>query len=448
MREDVLFSDDEFVGGGPDDGGDVYTVAPRVRVAVRNQVELVETDLEGLVAGDHQVRLVWGFVEQQDLSALYDLIRARGARPGRCAIDPKILMALWINAVLDGVGSARELERRCREDIGYRWICGGVSVNYHTLADFRVNHLDVFDEMLSRNVASLMAEGLVEMDRVALDGMRVRASVGGASYRRRPTLERCYEEAKEQVATLREELKGDRDAGGKRSRAARMRAAKEREGRLAKALDNMKKLEEREEAKSPSQRKEKKKLRVSMTDPDTQVMKMADGGYRPANNVQLAADTETRIITGVDMVNVGSDHGLIPPMLDQHIERYDKCPGEILVDGGFSKHEDIDLVAKTPFECTVYAPVYKPTKSGIDPYQPKSGDSKAVAQWRKRMGTEQGKTIYKQRAATIEWVNAQARNRGLRQFTVRTLKKVKAALLWYVLAHNMMRTHKLKPATA
>jgi transposase len=394
--------------------------APRLQVPVRNQVEMIVAALDALLPEDHQARVVWAFVDQQDLSALYDLIRATADRPGRTPIDPKLLMALWLNATLDGVGSGRELARRCEEELSYQWLCGGVSVNHHTLSDFRVEHGDFLDELLTRDVAAMLHEGLVELTRVAQDGMRVRASAGASSYRRAPTLEKCLEEAKAQVEALRKETQEEPEAGTRRERAARQRAARERQERVERAL-----------AKSAQ----------------IQAMKMGDGGFRPAANVELATAVGSQIITGVAVTARGSDLGEMPPMMEQHEQRYGAYPGTVLVDGGFAKKEDIETVSA--LGSTVIAPVSKPKKDAQrDRFEPLPGDSEAVASWRIRMGTAEAQELYKERASTAECVNAIARNRGLRQFTVRGLEKIRAVVLWYVLAHNLMRAHYLRLATA
>jgi len=416
--------------------------APRIQYAVRDQVEMIMSDLDSLIAPDHQARIVWAFAEKQDLSPLYDRIAARDDRPGRTPIDPRILMALWLNATLDGVGAARELDRRCTEDIAYKWLCGGVSVNYHTLSDFRVGHGDFLDALLTRDVAALLSEGLVDLNRVAQDGMRVRASAGAASFRRKPTLEECLEEAETQVERLRTELEESPGEGSKRERAARERAARERLDRVKRALTRS------EELQAQKSEKDKDKVRVSTTDPEVPVMKMGDGGFRPAANVQFATSTASQVITGFDVTGRGSDQGEMAPMVEQHQERHDTYPGEVLVDGGYAKKEDIDAVSVPEKGCTVYAPVPKPKDKERDRYEPLPGDSAAVAQWRQRMGTEQAKEVYKERAACAECVNAIARNRGLRQFTVRGLKKIKTVVLWYVLAHNLMRGHALRAVPA
>ena len=427
---------------GTDDQKAAPTGLPRVQFAVRDQVEMVMTDLDSLISAEHQVRIVWAFMEKQDLDVLYDHILARGSRPGRPVIDPRILVALWLNATLDGVGSARELERRCEQDVGYKWLCGGVSVNYHTLSDVRVAHGDFLDDMLRRDVASLMAEGLVELNQVAQDGMRVRASAGAASYRRSATLKQCLEEAQTQVERLRMELEQSPGAGSKRERAARERAVRERLERVEQALARS------EELKAKKSGKQKDKVRVSTTDPEVPVMKMGDGGFRPAANVEFGTDTASQIITGVDVTNRGTDMGEMGPMVEQHHEHYDTYPEKILVDGGFAKKEDIEEVSAPDKGCTVYAPVPKPKNKERDRFEPLPEDSAAVAAWRQRMGTDEAKEIYKERASTAECVNAIARNRGLRQFTVRGLKKIRAVVLWYVLAHNLMRAHGLRAAMA
>jgi transposase len=420
--------------------------APRVLTAQRDQIALRPVDLEATVGREHEVRNVWAFVERLDLSALYDEIGSVEGRAGRAAIDPKILMALWLYATVDAVGSAREIERLTETHDAYRWICGGVNVNHHTLSDFRCARVDVLDELLSESVAVLVNKGLVKLDRVAQDGMRVRASAGAGSFRRRSTLELCLKQARAQVQALKSEIDADPDASKRRRRAARERAAKEREERLAQALEqlaevekqrNKKKAVAKKDNETEEQYRKRSEPRVSSTDAEARVMKMADGGFRPAYNVQLASTPDSQIIVGVDVNNCGSDGGQLSPMLEQVRERYQQRPAEWLADGGFASDTDIEDAHRDG--TTVYAPVRHPRNSSRDPYVPLPDDSEALAQWRQRMGSEAAKEIYKQRAATAECVNAIARGRGLSQFLVRGLNKVKAVALWYALAHNLMR---------
>jgi transposase len=433
---------------GPQQEGETAKALPprsgpkRLRSAVRNQIEFQQCALDDLLAEDHQARTVWSYVCSLDLWELYERIQAVEAGPGQAPADPRILLSLWLYATLRGVGSARELDRLCAHHVAYRWICGGVSMNYHTLSDFRTRHVDLLDRLLTQSVAALMAEGLVTLDRVAQDGMKVRASAGAASFRRQPTLEEALTEAEEQLQQLKRELDADPAASKTRQQAARVRAAEERAQRIRAALEQLPKIVESKKAK------DRDKARASTTDADSRVMKMGDGGFRPAFNVQLATDTASQVISGADVSNSGGDQGQMAPMIEQHDERYDKTPHEALVDGGFVKKADIDQVSPPQGGTIVYAPVMESKDSQRDPHMPRDDDSPAVAQWRKRMATDEAKAIYRARAATAECVNALARNRGLQRFLVRGLRKVKAVVLLYALAHNLMRAVALRAAAA
>jgi transposase len=429
-------------------------------------------DLDSLLPPDHRAREVWAFVRKINLAPLYEQIQAVEGGAGRPAIDPAILVAPWLYATLEGVGSARELERLCEEHNAYRWICGGVGVNYHTLADFRVGHGEIFDRLLTSSVAALLASGTMRMNRVAQDGVRVRASAGAGSFRRKPKLKRFLAEAEAQVTALKQELDTDPGASNRRQQAAQERAARERKERVGRALEELQKMEalrakanpakpvraanpapppgEAGGSGEPTQAKKRRRAepRASTTDPEARVMKGPDGGFRPSYNVQFVTDVETQIVVGVAVVNQGTDQGELEPMLKQLRERYGRRPPEMLVDGGFATVDGIDAAAAAKSQ--VYAPVKPPKNPLNDPYRPRRSDSPAMAEWRARMATPEAKEIYKQRAATAECVNAQARNRGLRQIPVRGMLKAKATVLWYALAHNVQRmlSLELTPALA
>jgi transposase len=409
--------------------------APRLRTVDRQQI-IPAMPLENLLDTDHQARLVWDFCLGLDLAPLYDSIRSRVGGPGHPAIDPRICVAVWLYATLEGVGSARALAWLCEHHNAFRWLTGGVSVNHHTLSDFRVGHLEFLDDLLTHSVAVLREQDLVDLNRVATDGMRVRACAGAASFRRKQTLEEHLQEARDQVARLKEEMDDDPSAPSRRCAAARERAAREREEHLRQALARLPELEAKKKAD------EKHKARASTTDAEATVMKMADGGYRPAYNVEYAAATDGQVIVAVSVITVGSDMGQITPMLDQIEERFEVRPEEALADGGLAKHEDIEQAQQKG--TTVYVPVPEPKDPKRDPHEPLPGDSEVIATWRKRMKTEEAKEIYKQRASTIECVNAQARNRGLIRLLVRGLEKVKAVALWYAIAHNVRRGFSLR----
>lgn len=425
-------------------------VAPvgRARVIMpnRSQIELRPMDLESLLSEGHRARLVWAWVERQDVSALYAKILVREGGVGRSAIAPQILLALWLYATLDGVGSARQLSRLVLEHDAYRWISGGVQVNHHSLSDFRVTHGAALDEMLSASVAALMTAGAVKLQRVAQDGVKVRANAGAASFRRKGSLQDNLEHARARVRELKDQLDADPAQSSRRKTAAQQRAKREMQQRLQQALDRLPELEQikrRNAGKAGD-------ARASSTDADASVMKMADGGYRPAVNAQLASDCDSQVIVGVEVSRAGSDMAQLAPMVDQVDKRCGKTPEQWLVDGGFPAHEQIDAVAD---KTEVYAPVPEPrarkdaqgNELEQDKHEPKPDDSPAVAKWRQRMATPEAKELYKLRAATAECVNAQARNRGLQRMPVRSLGKMRCVVLLFALAHNLMRTLALAP---
>jgi transposase len=409
--------------------------APRYDVPNRAQVELYPCDLETLLPPGHAARLVWRFVDGLALKPFYDAIRAREGHPGRPPIDPRILIALWLYATIDGVGSAREIDRLCQQHDAYRWIRGGVSVNYHTLSDFRVEHHAALDDLLTQSIAALLKRSVITLARVAQDGTRVRASAGLRSFRRRPTLDEALRVARRQVERT---ARQDDGAAISRQAAAQARAAAEQLARVEAALAEMPAVEA-----AKARNHSKATPRVSTTDPEARKMKMTDGGFRPAYNVQFATDVDSRAIVGVAVTNVGSDQTELRPMLNQIIERTGRAPTDELVDGGYVMLDAI--TDATAHGVTIYAPVPKP-RGNRDPAAPCPGDSSAVVAWRARMATDAAKAVYKARAATAEWVNADARtHRTLGPLLVRGLGKVHTWVVWIALAHNMMRTMGIVP---
>lgn len=420
---------------------------PRMREPERRQVELRPVDLDSLLAADHPARVIWRYVERLDLKVLEDAIGAREHTPGQAPASPRLLLALWLYATSQGVGSARALERLCASHDAYRWLCGGVSVNYHGLADFRSGHGELLDRLLTHNIAALMADNVIELAEVVQDGVRVRASAGASSFRRRQSLHKHLKKARRLVEYLKRELDEDPDASNRRIKAAQERAAREREQRVASALDKLAEIEAERERRGKTNKKQvarQKEPRTSTTDPQARVMKMADSGFRPAYNCQIGTVGKGQIVVDVAIDTTGSDRGLLWPMLERLKERYQRQPRRHLVDGGFHKNEDTEEA----FEQGVL--IYGPTtrnKHKSDPYAPRAKDGPGVAAWRRRMRSPHGKSVYKRRSMG-ECINARFRQWGLRQFTVRGVHKVKTALLWFALANNIIAGHRLKTAKA
>jgi transposase len=443
MADDELFDDlPDQTGPRAFDPG-----RPRLREPVRDQIELRAIDLDRLIGADHPARVIWDYVQRLDLGSLEQTVGAREHTPGQAPASPRLLLALWLYATSEGVGSARALARLCESHDAYRWLCGGVSVNYHGLADFRTVDSDLIDRLLTENVATLSAANVINLNEVVQDGVRVRASAGAASFRRSKTLHKELRKAQRRVAQLKQEVHDDPDASNRRIRAATERAARETEARVKAALAKLAEIEAERERRAKTNKKQvakQKEPRASTTDPQARIMKMADGGYRPAYNCQLATVAKGQIVVALETTTTGSDRGLMPPMLAQIERRYGSRPKRYLVDGGFNKNDDTEWAAGIGVK--VYGPPIR-SKHDTDPYAPREDDGPGVTAWRRRMKSPHGKAVYKRRTMG-ECINARLRQWNLRQFVVRGRLKVQAVLNLFALANNILQGHRLTQAAA
>ena len=250
-------------------------------------------------------------------------------------------------------------------------------------------------------------------------------------------LAQLLEDAEQQWDQLQQEFERTEQLSP-RQRAARQRAARERIERIKQAQEEVKQVAERRENRKKG---DGETARASTTDPEARRMKMGDGGFRPAYNVEFATDLDSLVIVSDDVVNVGTDSGQMEPMV-QRIESEQEPlseDAEYYVDGGFVTKDDIQSVGQRGV--AVYAPVKvgaRQKRDGTSSPTRRRGDKEQVVAWRERMGTPEAHEKYKQRSKT-EFPNATCRNRGLHQFLVRGLKKVKSVVMWYVLTHNLFR---------
>ena len=420
----------------------------RLRTPERRQMAMVVQCPDDLVGPTHPVRRVMAVVEKLDLSCFCEPIRAREGVAGRDATDPQLLVGLWLYACIRGIGSARELARRCEDSAAFRWLCGGVGVNHRLLSDFRSDHGEALDGLFTQVIASLVDKEVVPVSRVSQDGVRVRVSAGASSFRREERLQELLEKAQEQVAELRRQVDAPEYAAqSARQKAVRQRVAQEKEKRLEQAIAQLPELKQKQAEAAQragqgqrGQQIRERQPRVSTTDAEARRMKMPNGGFNPAVNVQLATDTASRAIVGVEVSNEGSDNvGLSEPMRQQVEERTQRKIAQHLLDGGYLRNQDLERAHQQGVEVFVPPkPARKPCGRNRE-LDSKPGDSAAVRAWKQRMASEAGKQIYKQRAATSETVNADLRSyRGLTQITVRGLAKAKCVALWCALAYNVM----------
>jgi len=411
----------------------------RVNHPERRQVEMMYHSLDQLLYHDHQARLVWRFVQTLDVGPLYEHIQVSATQAGRDATNPEVLLSLWLLATLEGIGSARELARRCERDIPYMWICGGVGVNHHTLSDFRVQNGDFLEQLLIDGVTSLIHQGLVSLETIAQDGMRVRASAGTSSFRREPTLAKIQEEATAHVERLKAEgdSEASRQAGDARRQAALERAARERLERVNEAVETVKDLQQKREKRKKGTGHE---ARCSTTDPESRRMKMANGGYNPAYNVQFASDGDSRVIVAVEVTNEGSDGQQMVPMYEQVTSSYEPTPDKYVVDAAFATKNAVTELEQSKTKVVGPVPRAKEAvKNGKDPHQRQKNETEEFGNFRARMADPHYTEILKMRPSQAEYPNAVCRNQGLQQFNVRGRLKVKAVVLWHALAFNLRR---------
>jgi transposase len=430
---------------------------PRLLEPERDQIAMRAVDLDSLLAADHPARVIWSYVMGLALGELEDAIEAREGEPGHPAIAPKLLLALWLFATSDGVGSARALARLCESHDTYRWLCGGVSVNHHTLGDFRVEHGALLERLLIENVAALAQAGVISLDALTQDGIRVRASAGASSFRRAARLEEHLAAAQERVARLKDELHDDPHSSNKSIVAARERAARERVERVAAAQAALaaitSKRTEPQATKDTAQsspdsqgskntKDKKRQPRASTTDAQARVMKMADGGFRPAYNVQVVSPKAGPFVVTLDVETNGSDRGLIRPAAEDVQAAHGPVTSAWLADAGFTSAKDIEWAHDRGI--AIYCPPIK-SKHGTDPYAVRKDDGPGAQEWRGRMASDAGKQFYKDRAI-CECIHGRWRQWNLHQLTVRGITKVKAVLLWYAIANNILQAHRVTQA--
>ncbi|MEI8125899.1 MAG: transposase [Parachlamydiaceae bacterium] len=415
-----------------------------IRSANRSQVEYITRSLDQLIPEDHRVRDVWEYVCSLDLRKFYEDIRVPEGGQGPATADPKVLLALWLFALLEGVSSARQIDRLCREHQAYIWLCGGMSINYHTLSSFCNIHGTKFRVLLQESIALLWKSGQFSPEEVAQDGTRVKANAGGGSLRTEKTLTRYLDEANQYLDKLEKEHKENPSASTMREKTARERAARDRKVRVQQAITEMAEYKS-QKVKTAKQNhhkltsKDLDKMRTSTTDPECRKMKMGDGGFRAAYNVQFATSSDKKVILGVDVVNT-LDPGTVNALIQNVHENLgeagcNKFPKRWLADSAYANKTDTaDVEANFP-DTTLYSP---PTGNGkADALSPRKSDTPAMKRLRERMSTEESQIIYKNRGSTAEFANAVAKNRGMTEFKVRGIKKVKNMAMLYAVVHNM-----------
>jgi transposase len=409
------------------------TQAPRVQRPDRHQHVMENACLDAQLASDHRARHLWAFVEGLDVAELEKRIKSRGGRAGAPAISPRLLLALWLYACLSGVGSARELARLCDEHIAYRWLCGRVGVNHHTLSDFRGSSGPFLDALLSDMIAALVKAGVVDGSTIFQDGTKVRASAGSSSFRRASTLQKLREEAAAHVAAVK--AQSTDQALSARVRAARTRAARERLERVHAALATMDKITRAKES-VPHDPRRQAEPRASTTDSDARAMKTRGGGRDAAYNVQLATDAKSRAIVGVRLAQKGSDNGLSEEMRPEVERRTGVRVRTHITDAGYLSKPTVEREAAAGVTRIMPLPTGRDGQPGTE-CQP--GDGPGVRAWRERMGTEEAKSLLRQRSGVAETPNAELKTyRAMDRLLVRGMAKATSVVLLGAIVYNLV----------
>lgn len=375
----------------------------------------------------HPARVLWRLVETLDLSKFVEGARAVEGRQGRDVTSVRMLLTLWMYAVSEGIGSAREIERRQTTDPAFQWIVGDQQVGRTTIAAFRVSHRAALDALFTDVLGVLMHRGVLSLALVAQDGTRVRASAGAPSFRREASLRACREQARLHVrAVLAAADDPEAEARLQRVREAK---AREAEARIEAAIAEVHEL--RAEGLGGAE------PRASTTDPDARVMKMPDGGFRPAYNVQMATAGDPmggpRTIVGVRVTSRGSDTSSVKPMLDQIEARTGELPEQLLADANHASVADICDATRRGVTPLISVP--ERMRRGADNA---SREPEFVA-WKAHMQTDEAKQTLRARASLCELTNAHVKTRyAMASLLVRGLDKVTSVALLTALTANLL----------
>ena len=479
---------------------------PLIRFVNRRQMSWRAVDVERLIGEDHPARAIWTLVGRLDLSRFYYGIESSAEEGGRPAIDRQLLISLWVCAYSQGIGSAREVARRCAYDPAFQWLTGWEEVNYHTLADFRVEKQPELDELFTQVLAALSKEGLITLEQVMQDGTKIKALASRRSYHREGAIREHLERARQRVAEM-----GD-PRNEETNPRARERAKRER---LENALAELGKLQERKKGE-----KAKSETRVSTGDPQARVMKQSDGGLALSYNAQISTDAAHGLMVGAEVTQEASDWNELLPAVERIEKRLGRKPRQMIADAGYTTRATIEEMAErkmdflgsmpredgttgktTPNRLPPSAFVYQPeTNRYVCPegkllrpqgrftnkkkrglvayrYEAKISDCEpcirkseccpenqsrgrgllrrvenaAILAFREKMASQEAQAQYRRRGRVVEFCHAWIKSKlGLRQFHVRSLTKVGTELLWACLAYNLqqwIRLRKVVPVT-
>jgi transposase len=417
-----------------------------------------------------------------DLLPTLNLQPIRDAYPedrGQPPYDPRMMTVLLLYAYSQGLSSSRQIERRCREDLAFMYLTGDAQPDHDTICAFRREHLPAFTTLFLETLRIAQEAGLLKLGRIALDGTKIRANASkhkAMSYARMPArqaalhaeVQRLLEEAEaldraedaqygrgrrgdELPAELRDpatrpqrlrEAKARLEAERKRELAAQKQAQVEKIEHAQQALEAQAREHAQAEGKAnPEAARPDPKAQRNFTDPESRIMKTADG-FQQCYNAQVAVTVGPQLVVAADVVPAANDKQQLQPMVAQVLANVGPPVGVIADSGYFSEAnvQALEQRAGRPIEAHIAverdrhgAPATGPPRGRI----PK-GLSPAE-RMRRRLRTKEGRAIYAQRKTTVEPAIGQIKGRGFRRFSLRGVMGAKGEFQLICAVHNLVK---------
>jgi len=477
--------------------GEDRAATKRFSAIDRSQMMIRPVCVDKLVTEDHPVRAIWAMVSQLDMSRFEESVKVVEGGRGRSSSDPRLLAAMWIYAYSEGINSAREIARMCAYEPGFQWLTGMKEVNHHTLSDFRATDKEAVEGLFVQVLGVLSAEGLTDLKRVMQDGTKVKAQAARKSFRREETLREHLRLAQEQVQAM-----GDPNAEELSQQAikAQQRAIEERKQRLEQALEELAELErsrkESEKGRRVSESDPEARVMmqsdggfapsynvqisteasnkiivaVGVTQEGTDYNQLAGGVDRVKTNTgaipeQIVVDggyiknenIEKLTAQGVDLIGPVAEtdpeaslrqRGISPAFYPDKF-RYDEvantltCPAEKTLPWRSTDRREGRIEYRYRAEvadCAACRFRHQCCPKASSRLVLRTEHSETVQAFRAKMQTDQAKQIYRKRAEVAEFPNAWIKEKlGLRQFRLRSLRKVGLEAVWACLTYNIQQ---------
>lgn len=310
----------------------------------RKQLRWETLDVERLIAANHPARIIWELSGRLDLSRFEQEYKSKEGSAGRPCWPARLLVSVWVYAYSIGVASARAIERLMGQEPGLRWLAATESINYHTLADFRVGHKEALEELFAQFLTLLEQAELVDLSTILHDGTKVKAVAGSGSFHRRQTLEKRLRRARQVVRELDRQAAEEHEPMEERRRAAQQRAAQEALVRAQAALQQLQRLE----AATPAS--EHQDLRVSSSEAEARKMKQGDGGVAPSYNVQVSTEAQSRMIVGLGLTTAANDTQELMPAVERVEQNSRQKPATVVADNGYATRRNVEKTTEQGIE--------------------------------------------------------------------------------------------------